>query len=441
MTHRRRFLIDATRVIGAAAAAPLFAADRALARSLEEVASATGAGALDGRRPPPEESARRLRSEYLLGPDVVYLNHASIGTVPRAVHEAHKAYLAVCETNPWLYMWGGAWEAPREAVRVKAAAALGAPATDVAITHNTTEGFNLLAQGLPLGPGDEVLFSSLNHDGASVPFHHHAEARGYAVRRFPFPIDRVPGLTAEEVVRLHVEQIRPETRLLAFPHVDNIVGLRHPMAALVAAAHERGVEYVAVDGAQTAGMLPIEAEASGVDFYATSPHKWVQAPKGLGLLYVRPEKRNELRPMWVTWGQARWSGSARRFEDYGTRNLPELLALGDALDFQASIGLAAKEARYRHQFERLRDRTDAAANLGWASPRRWEMGAPLVAIEIEGATSDELSGRMLERGFVFRPFRMQGLNSVRVSPNMTTSDDEIERFFETCARLLGRSSE
>ncbi len=441
MTHRRRFLLDASRALGAAAAAPLFAADRALARSLGEAAPAPGAGAPDLHRSPAGASARRLRDEYLLGPDVIYLNHASIGTIPRAVHEAHKAYLAVCETNPWLYMWGGAWEEPREAVREKAGAALGAPAADVAITHNTTEGFNLLAQGLPLGPGDEVLFSSLNHDGASVPFRHHAEARGYAVRRFPFPLDRVPGLTAEEVVRIHLEQIRPETRLLAFPHVDNIVGLRHPMAELAAAAHERGVEYVAVDGAQTVGMLPVEAEASGVDFYATSPHKWVQAPKGLGLLYLRPEKRRELRPMWVTWGQARWGGSARRFEDYGTRNLPELLALGDALDFQASIGLAAKEARYRHQFGRLRDRKDAASSLRWASPRRWEMGAPLVAIEVEGAASDELSARMLDRGFVFRAFRTGGLNSVRISPNLMTSDEEIERFFETCDRLLRRSSE
>jgi selenocysteine lyase/cysteine desulfurase len=444
MTHRREFLKRATGVLGAAAAAPLLDAHLGLARSLDRL-DAAGFDRLVAADPDRlvaadlDRLAARMREEYLLGPDVVYLNHASIGTIPRVVHEAHKAYLAVCESNPWLYMWGGVWEEPREAVRVKGAAALGVPAGDVAITHNTTEGFNLLAQGLPLGPGDEVLFSSLNHDGASVCFRHHAEARGYAVRQFDIPIESVPGLSSADLVRLHADQIRPETRLLAFPHVDNIVGLRHPMAALASAAHERGVEFVAVDGAQTVGMLPIEAEASGVDFYAASPHKWVQSPKGLGLLYARPEKRTELRAMWVTWGQTRWGGSARIYEDYGTRNLPALLALGDALDFQAAIGSASKESRYRHFFERLQERVEASPGLSWSSPKLWEMGACLVAMSIEHLPSTEFSTRMLEHGFVFRPFRTQGLNSVRISPNLMTSEEELAAFFETSERILSES--
>ena len=92
-----------------------------------------------------------LRDRYMLGSDVVYLNHASIGTIPRVVHEACVEYMRVCEANPWLYMWGGAWELPRESVRGKAAELFGADPDEVAITHNTTEGFNVLAQGLPLG--------------------------------------------------------------------------------------------------------------------------------------------------------------------------------------------------------------------------------------------------------------------------------------------------
>jgi len=106
---------------------------------------------------------------YLLSPDVLYLNHASIGTIPRAVHEARVRYLTLCESNPHLYMWGEAWVAPKEAVRSKGAALLNCTPQEIAVTHNTTEGFNLLALGLDLGAGDEVLFSSLNHGGASAP--------------------------------------------------------------------------------------------------------------------------------------------------------------------------------------------------------------------------------------------------------------------------------
>lgn len=439
MTHRREFLKRASGVLGAAAVAPLVDAQEALGRSVASVSRSFEPTRLGSGDTGTEAIGRRLRDEYLLAPDVVYLNHASIGTIPRAVIDVHKAYLALCETNPWLYMWGGAWEEPREAVRAKGAAALGVPATDVAITHNTTEGFNLLAQGLPLGPGDEVLFSSLNHDGASVCFRHHAEVRGYAVRQFDIPIEDVPHLSAADVVGLHAEQIRPETRALVFPHVDNIVGLRHPMAELAGAAHERGVEFVAVDGAQALGMLPVEAEVSGVDFYAASPHKWVQSPKGLGLLYARPEKRGDLRAMWVTWGQTRWADSVRVYEDYGTRNLPALLALGDALDFQAAIGAAAKDSRYRHHFEWMQERVKGAPRMRWSSPARWEMGACLAAISVEGLPSTELAARMRERGFVFRPFRTQGLNSVRISPNLMTSEEELVAFFRASERVLSES--
>ncbi len=109
-----------------------------------------------------------LRSAYSLDDGITYLNHASIGTVPRRVQEAHRRYLEVCERNPWLYMWGGDWNPPREATRRSAAGLLGCQPAEVALTHNTTEAFNLLAHGLPLAAGDEVLFSSLNHSGASA---------------------------------------------------------------------------------------------------------------------------------------------------------------------------------------------------------------------------------------------------------------------------------
>ena len=367
-----------------------------------------------------------LRERYMLASDVVYLNHASIGTIPRAVHEACVEYMRVCEENPWLYMWGGAWEEPREAVRNKAAALLGADPDTVAITHNTTEGFNVLAQGLPLGPGDEVLYSSMNHDGASVAWDHHASRRGYAVRRFDFPVTDVPNLTVDQVVEIHRRQIRPETRVLVFPHVDNIVGLRH----LTAMARAEGVEFVAVDGAQTAGMIPLDLEASGVDAYSTSPHKWIQSPKGLGLLYVRREALEAVHPMWVTWGQRRWSGSARMFEDYGTRNLAELLAMGDGLDFQNSLGSEHKETRYREIREDLKARVEADPSLSWRSPENWELGGSLIGIGFESPGANAVSvGMYTDRGIVLRPFQTQGLNALRISPNTITSSQEIEALF------------
>lgn len=196
-------------------------------------------------------------------------------------------------------------------------------------------------------------------------------------------------------------------------------------------ARKRGVEYVLVDGAQSVGMIPLDVRAAGVDAFATSPHKWVQSPKGLGLLYVRQELLDEVRPMWVTWGQDRWGGTARIYEDYGTRNLPEVLALGDALAFQRSMGEERKDARYRELFHLLRERVEKRPGLRWRSPKSWEMGGILVAVQLLDAEAGEVSQMLFrEHGVVVRPFPQPELNTLRVSPNLMNLPGEITRFLE-----------
>ena len=386
---------------------------------------------LEGIGPGGSRSFAGLSEEYLLSPDVLYLNHASIGTIPRVVHETRVRYLTLCESNPHLYMWGEPWVAPKEEVRVKAAALLSCTPQEIAVTHNTTEGFALLAQGLPLGPGDEVLFSSLNHSGASVGWQHHGARRGYTVRRFDFPVLEIPGMSAQDVVDTYVAQIRPATRVLVFPHIDNIVGLRYPVRALADAARARGVEFIAVDAAQSVGMIPVDVRAMGIDFLATSPHKWLQAPKGLGMLYVRREAQAQLAPMWVSSGQTRFRGTAGIYDDYGTRNLAEVLTLGDAIDFQQRLGAAAKEARHRAAWQRMRESVESSPRLTWRSPREWSLSCALYGIEVNGQPSAELADRLFrERGMVFRPFHTQGLDSMRISPNVQTTDVEIGAFLD-----------
>ncbi len=406
---------------GTAAAATLLAARRVAAASLSQLAEAS--------------DWESLRDAYGLAPEIVYLNHASIGTMPRPLAAARTRYLDLCETNPWLYMWGGAWEEGRETTRERAGSLLGCDGEDVAITHNTTEGFNLLAQGLPLGAGDEVLFSSLNHSGASVCWEHQARRRGYEVRRFDFPILEAADLSAEDVVALYAAQIRDRTRAIVFPHVDNIVGLRYPLSAMAEMAHAAGVEFVAVDGAQTAGMLPLGLAASGVDFYSTSGHKWIQAPKGTGLLYVRREMREAVEPMWMTWGQARWEGTVRVMEDYGTRNLAEVLVLGDAIAFQRDLGGERAEARLRELHAYAQAAVDASARLRWRSPRAWQDGASLFAVEAIGVQAGEASRRLLQdHGIVLRPFGGE-LNTMRLSPNVITREVDIDTFVDAIEQL------
>ena len=417
-TTRRSFLGSLSATAAAPMLGQLTAVQKLFAEEVETVAGIAAVG----------EGFPGLKNEYLLDPRVTYLNHASIGTVPRSVHAAGIRYREICEENPWLYIWGGAWEEAREDVRRSAARLMGCDASQLAITHNTTEGFNILARGLPLGPGDEVLFSTLNHAGASICWEHFGAEKGYAVRIFDFPIGDVEGMSVEDLVRVHREQIRPNTRVLVLPHIDNIVGLRHPLPELAAMAKENGVAYVLVDGAQSAGMIPLRLDGSGVDAFSTSPHKWVQSVKGLGLLYLSRELVETLPPFWVTWGRDRWRGTGRAFEDYGTRDLPEVLSLGDALSFQAALGETRKEAEYHRMFQALMEGVEGTPGLRWRSPRSWEMGSILVAVGLERVAAGEASDALYrEHGVVVRPFPEDGLNSLRVSPNLFNTQEEVVR--------------
>ncbi len=181
-------------------------------------------------------------------------------------------------------------------------------------------------------------------------------------------------------------------------------------------------------------MIPLDLAASGVDGFSTSPHKWVQSAKGLGLLYVTKELQEILPPMWVTWGKSQWEGSARKYEDYGTRDLPEVLSLGDALEFQAAMGEDRKVRRYREVFAQFQEAVDAAPGLVWRSPRSWEMGGILTAVQLlageAGAVSDDL---FQSQGIVVRAFPQAGLNSLRVSPNLMNTGAELDRLLARLA--------
>ena len=417
--ERRSFLRT---LAGGAAGVGLLGSFEALSAAVRPGAHGrpTGpAGALD-----PEA----LRADYLLDPSIVYLNHASIGTIPAAVHQARTGYLSLCETHPHLYMWGGAWDAARADARAALAEYVGSIPERIALTHNTTEGFNLFANGLPIGPGDEVLFSDVCHHGASECFERFAPRRGFSVRHAAWPLEDAAEMSTQDIVDATLSPIGPATRVFVVPHMDNMIGVRIPLAAVVDGARARGVEWVLADGAQTTGMVPLALDASGVDGYAGSPHKWLQAPKGLGFLHVADRLAEVLEPMWVTSRPGAWD-DARRFEDYGTRNLPETLTLYDAVAWQGQLERdGAKDARLRAMRTRLRDAVDASPRLEWRSPRAWDDGGSLVAVRVRGRPAPELGARLWEEhGVVVRAFGGGRLDTLRISPNVMTTDAELDR--------------
>lgn len=253
------------------------------------------------------------------------------------------------------------------------------------------------------------------------------------MRSFDFPVTRGAEMTVEEVVALHTKEIRRNTRVLVIPHVDNMIGMTHPLRAIADAARERGVEFVVVDGAQSAGMVPVDLSEAGVDAYAVSAHKWIQSPKGLGLFWASPELRAVVPRMWFRTPGERIEESSRKYEDYSTRAWPAVVALGDALAFQAAIGEAEKQRRYSALWSKVHDRTEAEGALTWRSPRERALRSVIMAVEVVGVSAPELGASLLnDHGIVVRSFRAP-LNTLRISPNVATSDEELTAFMDEVA--------
>ena len=405
-----------------ASASLLLAARGALARRIEQLAE-------EGAAPP-------RRSDYLLAEEVTYLNHGSVGTVPRAVHEAHVGYLGVCESNPWLYVWGGAWAEALQRVHALAALMLGTEEAQVAVIRNATAAFGMAANGLPLGEGDEVLHSSLNHVGASASWRDAAEARGFSVREFAFPTDAVAALSTADVTQLYVDAIQDKTRVLILPHIDNIFGLRHDVAEIARRARERGVQWILVDGAQSVGMHPVKVNELGVDLYATSSHKWLQAPKGTGLMVLSKAAMKAMRPLVTSWGHERWKETARAFTDFGTRDIAKILTVGDAIALHRASD-KGREDRLRELRTALAERVASDPRFEWRSPASYDSGgASLVAVGLREGSAKAASKQLFEKsGIVVRGFEGNGLNHLRVSPNALNTEAEIDAFWRGAQSL------
>lgn len=369
------------------------------------------------------------KSDYSLNRNVKYLNHGSIGTIPKIVQEAHREYLSLCESNPWFYMWSGEWDEPVQNVRKKAAYFINANSDEISFPHNTTEVYNLLALGLPLKSKDEVLFCNLNHAGASIPFHIHSKKRGYSVKTFDIPIDDLPSITKEEILNLYERYINSNTKLVVIPHIDNTFGVRQPVKEITALARSKGVPFVSIDTAQTMGMIPIDVKELDIDVIGTSAHKWMQAPKGVSVAYFSKKIQKELDPVWVTWGQKEWADSARKYEDYGTRNLPEVLTLGHSLDFQSKIEGNEKIDYLKNLWSHAKSLAEKNPKIYWRSPADWELSGSLFVMEIKDTKTSELAKNLYrEHGFVFRPFDQH--STIRISPNVFNTIEELDELFE-----------
>ncbi len=328
-------------------------------------------------------SAGSLRDQFLLRPDVIFLNHGSFGATPRPVFEAYQEWQRELERQPVEFL-GRRFTSLLGHAREVLAAYLGANPDDLVYVPNATTGVNIVARSLPLQPGDEVLSTDHEYGAVDRTWQFVCARRGARYVRAPVP---VPVSSPEEVVEAIWARVTPQTRVLAISHLTSSTALILPVENLIRRARESNILTV-VDGAHAPGQIPLHLDELGADFYAANCHKWMCAPKGSGFLHARREVQSLLSPLVVSWG---WQlGFVAEHEWQGTRDIAAYLATPAAIDFLRSPGWAEVPRVCHAQAARARAALSAATGLPALSPDgpqwyRQMVGVPLPVGDGEAA--------------------------------------------------------
>ena len=412
--HRRTFLKG---IIAGLAALPLVPrVDAALAAWLDGLATDLAASTASGNY------WQRLRQEFLTPARLLHFNTGSLGATPRAVIDAVADYMRELERDPVGQAWGPMLQLT-EAVRHEAAALIGADPEELAIVRNTTEAMNTIASGVDLSPGDEILTTDHEHAGGMICWQYLAERTQARIVQLEMP---VPATSADELVARVAEHLNERTRICSFSHVDTLTGVRLPLARIAELTRPRG-------------MLQVDVHALQVDTYASSSHKWMLAPKGSGLLYVRRAVQDRVRPPLLRSGFGSYSGSS------GTRNVPHILGHGLAVDMHRLLTPQKIEHRCLALRDGLAQRLQELPGARILSPTAVELRSALLAVTFEGKAAGDIYRALRERDIVAKALpatmvvtdalQSRNYNAVRFSTHIYNSEAELDRLTEALAQL------
>lgn len=361
---------------------------------------------------------------------LINLNNGGVSPAPSGVQESLKRWLDHANREPPARALLGS-HPEVEVVRERLARTFGAEAEEIAITRNASESLQACQMGFDLQPGDELLTSTQDYPRMIAAFRQRERREGLRLVQVRLP---VPAEDDAEVVRRFEQAITPRTRLMLVCHMINLTGQVLPVRELVAMARRHGVPCI-VDGAHALAQLDFRLDALDCDYYGSSLHKWLFAPHGTGLLYVRRERIPDVWPLLAASpGQ---DADIRKFEEVGTRPLANILAINDALDFHAGLGAARKAARLRWLRDRWARRLlqHDRVRLHTSLDPRWSCG--IATVQVEGLDTGRLGQwlwnehRILTTGIVHEEF--EGL---RISPSVYTRPAEVDRFGEAIEQAL-----
>jgi isopenicillin-N epimerase len=385
---------------------------------------------------PAVEDPATLRAQFLLRPEVVFLNHGSFGACPRPVFEDYQRWQLELERQPVEFLGRRITGLLAEA-RARLAAFLNVAADEVVYFPNPTTAINMIARSLDLQPGDEVLTTDHEYGAMDRTWRVTCARAGAVYVQRPLPL---PMTTPEEFVERFWAGVTPRTRVIFISHITSATALIFPVREICRRARAAGLLCI-VDGAHAPGQIPVDLADLGADVYTGALHKWVCAPKGCSFVYVRRELQPRFSPLVVSWGWESEKPSASLFVDHheyqGTRDFAPYLAAPAALDFQAAHQWDAVRARCHARVREARTRVAALTGLPPIAPDAPAWFAQMATLPLPPCDLDALKRRLVNEHHVEIPaIRWNDLYGVRISVQGYNGPEDVDALVAALEALL-----
>lgn len=384
-----------------------------------------------------EGSFRLLRRQFLLPDDYVYLNTGGIGASPMVALQAVQQQMARENTYPA----PGHNEKEWWDIKEKCAAMLGPTVKkeELALTGSATEGINIVLNGLPLRKGDEVITTSHEHVALMLPLVNKMERAGIKVKVFEPDMAHGPG-NVRNIEKLMTKR----TRLIFISHITCTTGQVLPVKEIAQLARAKRV-WLAIDGAQAVGHIPLDVKDLGADFYMASGHKWLLGPKRTGILYVHENMLDMLRPSVIgaysgrdfdlekKWVQ--FQPNAQRYE-FATENDALFFGLREAIKLLSTIGMPFIWQHNKKLAEICYAELSRLSNIEILSPTQEKYRSAMITFTAKNQNFGDFSQRMEKRRIRVRSVPEAQLKGVRLSFHLYNNEQDIGRLLEETISLL-----
>src|SRR5215468_1427906 len=421
MPTRRGFIALAGKSLGLAALSSATVAS--LLRNVE-------AAAKNVAHLTPEEAATdedywaAIQNSFSITRGIINLNNGGVSPSPRIVTEALVRYIWEQEDATAYTMWQ-ILEPQSETIRTGLAEMFGCDREEIAITRNASEGLEILLMGMDFKSGDEILTTTQDYPRMLTTLRQRERREGLVLKMVQIPI---PPKDLSEITAAFEKGITNKTKLILISHQINITGQITPVKAVCDMARAKGIETI-VDGAHSFAQFDFQQKDLGCDYFGTSLHKWLYAPKGTGLLYVKRDKIAKLWPLMAA--EVTQAGDIRKFEEIGTHSAAPKLAIGEAMLFHNGIGGKRKEARLRYLSRYWMNHLKDVPKIGFNTSFDANQSCAIANVKVEGIEPSAIGSYLFNKHRIFTtPIVHEEFKGIRITPNVYTTLGELDRFCE-----------